>query len=402
MTSSFHHTLRSLERPQRWGLWLSPGLALLGAWLCWMWLARVSVYASAPRARIEVSHLPSRVASESGGRIASLARALTLGARVEQGELLLELDTSVQKAALAEQVSALATLQAKRRGIEAQLRAEQAKRRSRQRLGELAGERATLSLEQAKVSASHRQELARIAEELQKEQLNSVIDAVNAEGNLRESRIAVAERATEIARVLAEHDYEDKMDLARIAELERQLIDVDAERVATEAAITTAEALLMRLAVHAPASGTVGHIAPLQVGDILEPGQVIATVVPADEVRVVAHFPPGPAVGRILPGQLARLRLDGFSFMEFGMLEADVAVAANEPEDGLVRVELTLRDQDTRRIPLQHGLTGSVDIRIERASPWVLLSRSVGSAIGARAVDERAEPAPRLARESAP
>lgn len=398
MATSFHHTLRSLERRERWGLWLLPGLLLLGAWLAWMWLARVSVYASAPRARIEVSHVPSRVASESGGRIAALA--LSLGAHVEQGELLLELDASVQRAALAQEIAALRMLGAKRRGIQAQLRAEQAKRRSRQRLGELAGERAMLSLEQARGVASHRQELARIAGELQKEQLNSVIDAVNAAGDLHESRIAVADATTEIARVSAEHDYEDKTDLARIAELERQLIDVDAERVATEAAVAIAEAQLTRLVIFAPVSGRVGNIAPLRVGDIVEPGQLLATIVPADEVRVVAHFPPGPAVGRVLPGQLARLRLDGFSFMEFGTLEASVAVAANEPHDGLIRVELALHDADTLRVPLQHGLTGSVDIQIERTSPWALLARSVGSALTEPGAPERAEPAARLARES--
>jgi membrane fusion protein (multidrug efflux system) len=400
VASSFNHTLRSLETKQRWGLWLIPGFLLVAAWITWMLLAQVSVYASAPRARIEVSHVPSRVASESGGRIIYLA--VELGASVERGELLLELDATVQKSQLAQQFAELATQDAKRSGVEAQLGAERAKRRSRQRLGELAGERATLGLQQARVVAAHRQELARIAEELQREQLNSIIDAVNADGNLRESRVAVADATTEIARVSAEHEYEDKVDLARIAELERQLIDLDAERTTTQAAMDTARAQLTRLCIYAPASGRLGQIAPLQVGDIIEPGQVIATIIPADDVRLVAHFPPGPAVGRILPGQLARLRLDGFSWMEFGMVEASVAVAANEPHDGLIRVELTLHDPGRLGIPMQHGLTGSVDIRIERTSPWTLLERSVGAGMTEPGPVDHVDAAARIARESTP
>jgi membrane fusion protein (multidrug efflux system) len=204
----------------------------------------------------------------------------------------------------------------------------------------------------------------------------------------------------QIERVAVEHEYQDKADRARTAELGRQLIDLDAERRATEAAIATFQAQLTRRRVHAPVSGVVGNVAPISVGDILQPGQVIATIVPARDVRVVAFFAPGPALGRILPGQPARVRLDGFSWMEFGMLHATVANSANEPQRGLIRVELELQDADVSRIPMQHGLTGSVDIRIEEASPWTLLLRS----IGARLTSDTGSPAqPALsAREPQP
>jgi membrane fusion protein (multidrug efflux system) len=86
--------------------------------------------------------------------------------------------------------------------------------------------------------------------------------------------------------------------------------------------------------------------------------------------------------------------------MEFGMLHATVASSANEPRRGLIRVELELQDADVSRIPMQHGLTGSVDIRIEEASPWTLLLRS----IGARLTRDAGPPAPppSSAREAQP
>lgn len=375
MASSFEHTLRSLERQQRWRLWLLLALGLLGAWCAWLRCASVSVYASAPNARIEVSHTPSRVSSEADGRVSELH--VELGARVERGALLAALDASVARAALGERLAEQRMLETKQRALEAQITAEKAKRASRLELASLAAARAAVGLERAKAVVERQAQLAEIERELWREQLTSKVDTVNADADLRVSRIELEGAARELERSAVEHEYEDKAELARIAELARQLSDLSAERTARAAGIKTAEAELARLSIIAPISGIVGSVAPLQVGDVIQPGQVIATIVPEDDVRVVAYFAPGPSVGRILPGQLARVRLEGFAWTQFGMLEATVAQIATEPRDGLIRVELDL-DGEERWIPMQHGLTGSIDVQIERASPWALLQRSVG------------------------
>ena len=46
--------------------------------------------------------------------------------------------------------------------------------------------------------------------------------------------------------------------------------------------------------------------------------------------------------------------------------------------DGNVRVELSVQPDADSRIPLQHGLPGSVEIEIERASPATLVLRAAG------------------------
>lgn len=61
------------------------------------------------------------------------------------------------------------------------------------------------------------------------------------------------------------------------------------------------------------------------------------------------------------------------------MLYATVTHTASEPRDELIRVELQLAEADRLRIPVQHGLTGAIEVRIEGVSPWTLLARSVGS-----------------------
>jgi hypothetical protein len=46
--------------------------------------------------------------------------------------------------------------------------------------------------------------------------------------------------------------------------------------------------------------------------------------------------------------------------------------------DGSVRVELRIEHDPSSRIPLQHGLPGTVEIAVERATPWTLLMRHAG------------------------
>jgi membrane fusion protein (multidrug efflux system) len=51
---------------------------------------------------------------------------------------------------------------------------------------------------------------------------------------------------------------------------------------------------------------------------------------------------------------------------------------ASELRQGRVRVELDVLDARSSRIPLQHGMTGVVEIEVERVTPAVLVLRMVG------------------------
>ena len=397
MAASFEHTLRSLQRSHNYGFWLLVGLPLIGAWTAWLRLGSIPIYVSARQARVEVSNMPSRVATVMGGRVVALD--LRLGQTVQREQVLLEVDDSVQRAQLSQQTARLDVLAASRRGVEVQLAAEQERRRARLRLADVVAQRAALSLARARAGVSHQTRLTQISESLQLERLNSRVDAIQAQEALQMSQIAVADAVAGVDKLAAEHDYEDKSELARIAELQRRAASLEAETREVDSAVRTAEAQLLRLQVRAPATGRIGDMGLVRVGDVIEPGQVVATIVPTEEIRVVAHFPQEGAVGRILPGQPARVKLDGFSWLEYGAVDATVAFAASEAHAGLVRVELALGTNERSRIPLQHGLTGSVDVRTDEVSPWVLLQRSVGKRVDAPIESVSSQSEPRLAGE---
>jgi membrane fusion protein (multidrug efflux system) len=125
----------------------------------------------------------------------------------------------------------------------------------------------------------------------------------------------------------------------------------------------------------------VGESLEFRPGSVVRTAEKLATVVPPGRPRAVAWFA-AATVGRIRPGQVAYLRLDGFPWTQYGRLAATVAEVGNEASNGLIRVELTLAPAGSSRIPLEHGLPGAAEVAVERVSPGVLLLRAVGQLLG--------------------
>ena len=115
----------------------------------------------------------------------------------------------------------------------------------------------------------------------------------------------------------------------------------------------------------------------MRPGTVVREGQRLAVIVPSSKLALIAQFEPSSALGRIHPGQHARVRLDGFPWAQYGTVTATVTHVAGEPRDGSVRVELAV-DRPPAGIPLQHGLPGTVEVEVERATPASLILRNSG------------------------
>src|SRR5262249_31582928 len=135
--------------------------------------------------------------------------------------------------------------------------------------------------------------------------------------------------------------------------------------------------------LRAPVSGRVGEVGDFHVGAVVRPAEKLGAIVPPGLPRAVALFPVA-AVGRLCPGQPARLRLHGFPWTQYGTLTATIAHVGNEPSDGRVRVELTLDPQQDAAIPLEHGLPGTAEVEVERVAPLVLGLRAAGQLLAPR------------------
>jgi multidrug resistance efflux pump len=375
MSASFPRTLAALrtDRGRTAVLAGALGLLLLAGWTGWLGLARVSVYRTSSRARLEVMPAPARVAATVGGRV--LRVNLRVGQKVSADEVLVELEATPEHIALERTRARLAALEPELGSLARELAAED-QATARGDAADRAALRETLARQRAADAALS------LAEE-EERRIRSLVEAAgaapsalsHAASDLRQKRAVGEAIAHESATLEADRQERDASRRARREQLERQHVEL-----ASSIAVTRAE--VNRLAyeqelrvLRAPVAGTLGEVSPVQPGAVLSAGEIIATVVPNGELQVVAMYAPD-AIGRIAPRQRAQVKLDGFPWTHYGTVAARVTRVGNELREGTFRVELALAA--SQRIPLRHGMTGSVDIEIERASPSALLVRALG------------------------
>jgi membrane fusion protein (multidrug efflux system) len=386
MGATFSRTLRSLETDgsrRRLGALLITGLLL--AWAAWFVLGRVAVYEVSDKARLEVRSAAHAVASPVGGRV--VATHLTLGRWVEKDEVLLTLDAEAEQRQLAERQARREALRlrlaAQRRELEAEesaLKAQQtarsvARQEARARIAE-AKARLTHAERRVKTSMRLRRQNATPEEELQRdkaeaEAYRAALQALIQTASLQEKDRLVQEGASKV----------------RLAKLAREAAEVQGAIAVETAAIARLEHAIRLRTVRAPVAGRVGEAAEFRAGSVIRAGEKLGSLVPPGEARAVA-FLPAAAVGRVRPGQRARLRLDGFPWAQYGTLAATVADVGNEPSSGLIRVELTLATNPAPPIPAEHGMPGWAEVEVERVSPAVLLLRATGQLLAGRRAAE--------------
>jgi membrane fusion protein (multidrug efflux system) len=382
MAGPFSRTLRSLEADghRRWMLGLIPALVLLAAWGAWFFLSRVSVYEVSDHARLEAEGEAHLVQAPVDGRVSALH--WRLGQEVAAGDVLVELEGGEQRYLLQEQQAQGAGLGGQ---IEA-LRRQIASGRKALEDGRSAARAAVAESQARSAEAAAAADLAEAdakrSQKLREAGLIPESDWARARSQAEQRRAAA--RALAVAHDRADFD-------ARSAESDRQakLAELERELALLEGQAATAGATGRRLGrdldlrlVRSPVAGRVGEIAPVRVGSVVDAGTRLGVVVPQGGLRVVADFAPGAAVGRILPGQAAQVRLTGFPAAQYGVLPAVVSRVAGEAQDGVIRVELAARPGRRSLVPLQHGLPGTVEVEVERLTPAALVLRTVGKLLG--------------------
>ncbi len=168
----------------------------------------------------------------------------------------------------------------------------------------------------------------------------------------------------------------------KVRELSEQIAKLDADWMASTATVRRLEYEMERRKIRAPVAGRLGECAVLRPGSHITEGQQLGVILPSGRLQITAEFQPAAALGKLKPGQTATMRLQGFPWAQYGTVPAKVVQVASEIRDGKVRVELAVNGFSSARIPLQHGLPGSVEVEIERVSPLALIMRSAGDLVG--------------------
>jgi membrane fusion protein (multidrug efflux system) len=213
---------------------------------------------------------------------------------------------------------------------------------------------------------------------------------------LRTKTEADRQRATlgaaelEVTRLEGAQRTRDVQGRGRAEELRSEIAALEGQKQRTRAEIDVLEHDIEKRTIRAGVAGRVGEIAKIGVGQFVKEGERLGMIVPSGGLRAIAEMPPEAALGRVRPGQKARMRMQGFPWLQYGTVPATVTNVASELRNGTVRVELRIETDASSRIPLAHGMPGAVEIDIERATPASLVLRTAGRMLG-KPVPSRAE-----------
>ncbi len=390
MPAAFTNTTRALDVGGRGPAtaMLVVGVVVALAWSAWFFLVPVPVRVVSRTARLEVDQVAHPIQAPLAGRV--VAVHVHQGDAVANGQPMLELDAESQRLELAESEAKLAARTAELAALEEQLAVERHALTIEQGGAKVASAEAKARAREASIASSHARR--------RREQLETLSADGFVADNERIDASATAERSAALADALRQSVHgvvaQKRLGVAQrqagIEALERQatVIAGEVRTMATAAARLRHE--IDRRTIRAPVDGGVVELAGITVGAMVQPGDRIGVVLPAGTLRATAELDPADALGRVQPGQLAQLRLDGFPWAQHGVVEGRIGRVAGEVRSGTVHVELELEAVGTS-IPLQHGLPGTLEIELERASPVTLVLRAAGKALAEPAGTE-AEP----------
>ena len=379
MASTFFRSLRSLEADSSERSYFGFALAalLLGGWMLWFFLARVSVYAVTNKADLEVDRAAHPVESIVVGRV--VATHMVLDQEVKAGDVLVELDSGTQQFQLNEEKTQLAGADPQIRSREEQIASEQQALLQDQQASKDALEEARAHYNEAEAAAKFAQTEAERLRKMYNAGVVAELDLNRSIADAQQRRAAADSLHYAVVRLEGEQRTRSNERQAHIEQLTGELNKLRGERATAGVTIQRLEQEVGRRWIRAPIDGKLGEVAPLRIGAVVHEGEKLAAVIPTGKLRVVANFDPPVALGRIRPGQHARLRLEGFPWAEYGSVSATITNVASEIRDGGIRVEMALDANSGSRIPLQHGLPGSVEVEIETLSPAKLVLRKAGS-----------------------
>jgi Multidrug resistance efflux pump len=367
-------------------------VALLGAWVAWFFLARVTLYEVTDTARLENVVYP--VESSILGRV--VATQLVLGQEVQASDVLVELDAKAQRLQLKEEQVQLATLPAQLNALRDEIKLEEQALREERQATRLALDEARARYREAEATMRFAEEEAKRLTRLHASGVVAELDLLRARAEVQKRLAAANTLHFAVGRLDWDQRTKESERKTRLEQLKREITQLEGQIATAAVTIKRLEYEIEQHLIRAPMTGRLEEIANVEIGAVVSKGDKIGAVVPQGKLKAIAYFLPQAALGRIRPGQHARLRLYGFPWTQYGSISATVMGVASEARDGRVRVELTIHPNPVSPIPFQHGLPGTVEVEVDHVSPATLVLRVAGRHLSVR----RSELTPRDDREA--
>jgi membrane fusion protein (multidrug efflux system) len=378
LASQFSRTTRSLANDTAKHAivaWLIAALFLTG-WLVWFFFGSVTIYETSKKARLEVQQAAHTVDAAIQGRI--ISTSLVIGQEVKAGDVLVELDAESERLRLREEEARFRAIPPRIDSLRKEIALREQSRAGDQQSALAATETARFRSVEATAAVEFAKDNARRLKDESNFGSVAQIEALRALNEAQKLGASSDASASEVRRLESEAQTRLHQNQAQIQNLNSALVSLEGDMATIQATITRLNLDIEKHLVRAPISGRIGDAPPLRVGANVTQGQKLASVVPGGALMIVADFNPATVMGRVKPGQAARLRLDGFPWAQYGSIDATVSRVASEIRDGQARVEFTIAPASAANRVLQHGLPGSIEVNVDQAAPAVMILRAAG------------------------
>jgi len=375
---AFARTTRALavDSGRGAGLAMVVAAVLLALWLAWFLFARITVWQPSLNARLEVRSSSRVVTAASGGRL--VASGLYAGRQVRAGEVLARFESTAEALALSAAEARLAGFPTRLAALRSRLAAAAEARGGAAREGAAALAAARARLHEAAGRAEATSAISALRQADAEAGGSAPLEARSAEADAASARAARDARSGEVAAIAGESEARSAHNAGELALAAEALAALEAEQAVSVAEVARLHLALDQKLVRSPVDGVVGEVGPVRLGEAVPPGARLATIVPAGGLHVTANFDAARSLGRLAPGQVARLRLDGFSWAQYGEIPARVERVAAEPSGSALRVDLAIAPPAESDVPLRHGMSGSVEVATEEIAPMALVLRAIG------------------------
>ena len=378
MPVEFSRSTRSLNRDGFGRSMIALGFAVLvlALWLLWFFRAQVARYEVTDSARLETERAGYELQTPVAGKV--VTSNLALGRAVEEGEILVEIETDAQRLELRE-------TEARQFALKSQLEARRVELAAQEETAIREQRASAAAVEQSRAQHSEAEALRQLADREAERQAQLVasglaaardLDRATAEARSRKASVESLSLAT--SRLEREQLKAESERQTLIQQLRVEITRLQGEFLSLGKTADRQQYEVVRRQIRAPENGRLGEVTILRPGSFVDEGSRFAVLIPRGGVRVVAEFLPAAALGRIRPGQKAWMRLDGFPWTQYGAVRATVERAADEVRNGRIRVELRVDDPSAVQVPLQHGLPGTLEVQVEMVTPATLALRAAG------------------------
>ena len=379
---------------------VSGGIIFLSLFGTWAFLGQIEEVGRATGQLIPQGDV-IRLESMELGTVVQIA--LEEGEEVQEGQLIVELDSIVAETEIERLEESVNSLEKRLIQLEALISETEQENISRMAIANAAVNTHEVLIQQNQSDIDAQRNLIELFEdelvnhEERLEKLRPSLEAgvisreyfFNAEQAYREKIVSHAQSVSELDRLLTDNlrlqsELSQKQSEVSqtqssiqqdLQEMESQRVQLKGEIAQERSRLAVATKELTQLSIMSPTNGTISTLNVQNIGEVTEPGQTIVEIAPEGAPLVLKALLPTNEAGFAEVGMPAQIKIDAFPYQDFGVINGTVEYISPdvEPHEQLGPCyELMVSfDQDTisnrgQEIALKVGQTGEVEVVLRR------------------------------------